>query len=542
MAVLMGIVMLVLAIACANVAGVLLARASGRRREIAVRLAIGAGRGRLIRQMLVESSLLFLGSGAAGLALARAMTTALVARLPTLPLPIDVSLPLDTRALGFALVLSLVAAVLSGLAPALQASRAEVVGDLKADAQGGPERTRLRNAFVISQVAFSIVLVVGAGLFGRALQRAATIDPGFDPRGIELAFLDLSLSGYIETTGPVFARRVVERLRALPGVESATLSAMMPLGMGRMGLGGLSLPGAATPTDRRGPPPAGWLEADWNVVEPDYFKTMRMTLVSGRDFTAADRRGALDVVIVNETAARRMWPNQDPLGKVLVHHLDRRGTSDSTRPMTVVGVARDAKYAFLGEPPTGFVYVPMQQQYIPRTTIVARAADGRRLAAEIRSLLAAMNPNVPVVNAQTFEEYASLGLLPQRIAASVAGSLGVLGLLLAAIGIYGVTAYMVTSRTREIGIRIALGAQRHSVIGMVLRQGMVLTLTGAAIGLVLAAAASRLLGSILFGVNATDPVAFLGAAALFVVIGLAACVTPARRATEIDAMEALRHE
>jgi putative ABC transport system permease protein len=237
-----------------------------------------------------------------------------------------------------------------------------------------------------------------------------------------------------------------------------------------------------------------------------------------------------------------MWPNQDPLGRVLVQHLDRRGTPDSLRPMTVVGVAKDAKYAFLGEEPTGFVYVPMQQQYIPRTTIVARAADGRRLAAEIRSVLTAINPSVPVVSAQTFEEYASLGLIPQRVAASVAGSLGVIGLLLAAIGIYGVTAYMVTSRTREIGIRIALGAQRRGVLGMVLRQGMALTLTGAAIGLALAAAAARLLGSLLFGVDAADPITFTGAAALLVVIGLAACVVPARRATEIDAMEALRYE
>jgi predicted permease len=542
MAVLMGIVTLVLAIACANVAGVLLARASARRREIAVRLAIGAGRGRLIRQMLVESSLLFLAGGAAGLALARSLTTTLVSLLPALPLPIDVSLPLDARAVGFTLALSLGAAVLSGLAPAFHASRAEVVGGLKADAQGGPERMRLRNAFVVSQVAFSIVLVVGAGLFGRALQRAATIDPGFDPRGLELAFLDLSLSGYTETTGPVFAQQVVERVRALPGVRSATVSAMMPLGMGRMGLGGLSLPGAPMPTDRRGPPPAGWLKADWNVVEPDYFKTMRMPLVVGRDFTATDRPGAPYVVIVNETAARQMWPNQDPLGKVLVHHLDRRGTSDSLRPMTVVGVAKDAKYAFLGEEPTGFVYVPMQQQYIPRTTLVARAVDGRRLAADIRSLLASMNPNVPVVNAQTFEEYASLGLVPQRIAASVAGSLGIIGLLRAAIGIYGVTAYMVTSRTREIGIRIALGARPGSVIRMVLRQGMMLTVIGAVIGLVLAAAASRLLGSLLFGVGPTDPISFAGSAVLFVVIGLAACYAPAHRATEIDAMEALRYE
>jgi putative ABC transport system permease protein len=331
-------------------------------------------------------------------------------------------------------------------------------------------------------------------------------------------------------------------VRALPGVDSATVSAVMPLGMGRMGLGGLSLPGAPLPAERRGPPPPGWLKADWNVVEPEYFKTMRVQLVSGRDFTAADRRGAPFVVIVNETAARQMWPNQNPLGQVLVQHLDRRDTPDSLRPMTVVGVAKDAKYASLGEEPTGFVYVPMQQQYIPRAAIVARAADGRRLATDIRSLLAAMNPNVPVVTAQTFEEYASLGLIPQRVAASVAGSLGVIGLLLAAIGIYGVTAYAVTSRTREIGIRIALGAQRRSVVRMVLRQGMALTLTGAAIGLALAAGAGRLLGSLLFGVSAADPITFAGSAVLFVVISLAACFVPARRATRIDAMEALRYE
>jgi predicted permease len=401
---------------------------------------------------------------------------------------------------------------------------------------------RLRNAFVVSQVAFSIVLIVGAGLFGRALQRAATIDPGFDPHGLELAFLDLSLSGYTETTGPVFAQQFVERVRALPGVESASVSAMMPLGMGRMGLGGLSLPGAPMPTERRGPPPPGWLNADWNVVEPGYFQTMKIPLVSGRDFTAADRRGAPWVVIVNERAAHLMWPNQDPIGKVLVHHVDRRGTADSSRPMTVIGVAKDSKYASLGEDPTAFIYVPMQQQYIPRTTVVARASDRRRLAGEVRSLLASMNPNVPIVNAQTFEEYASLGLIPQRVAAAVAGSLGIVGVLLAAIGIYGVTAYMVASRTREIGIRVALGAQQSRVVRMVLRQGMTLTLLGAAIGLVLAAALSRLLGSLLFGVNAGDPITFAGSAVLFVAIGLAACYAPARRATSIDASEALRDE
>ena len=268
---------------------------------------------------------------------------------------------------------------------------------------------------------------------------------------------------------------------------------------------------------------------------------MKLPLVSGRDFTARDRAGMPWVVIVNETAARRMWPNQDPLGKVLTEHISRRGGAD-TRPLTVIGVARDAKYATLGDGPTPFVYVPMQQQYLPRLTIMARASEGQRLTAPIRALLASMNPNVPIVQSNTLEDYASLGLVPQRVAAAVSGSLGVVGLLLAAIGIYGVTAYMVTSRTREIGIRMALGAQPGRVVRMVLRQGLMLTGAGAAIGLALAAGASQLLGSLLFGVDATDPIAFVGAALLFVAIGLAACVTPARRATEIDAMQALRYD
>jgi predicted permease len=541
--VLMGLVALVLAIACANVTGVLLARASGRRREIAIRLAIGAGRARLVRQMLIESSLLFLIGGAASLGLARLMTDAIVTLLPTLPLPLDVSLPLDARAIAFTFAISLIAALLSGIAPAFHASSASVAAAMKGDAQGGPERTRLRQAFVVSQVAFSLVLVIGAGLFVRGLQRAATIDPGFDPHGVELASVDLSISGYTDVTGPAFSEQIVERVRSLPGVRDASLSAMMPLGIGRMGLGALSLPGAPPPDAGRSRVPApGWLDADWNVVESGYFATMKMPLISGRDFTAADRGGAPWVVIVNETAARRMWPNQDPIGKVLVHHLDRRGRADSSRPMTVIGVAKDAKYASLGEEATAFVYVPNLQQYLPRTTIVARSVDGRRLAAEIRGLLASMDPNVPIVLSQTLDDYAAVGLTPQRIAASVAGSLGMVGLLLAAIGIYGVTAYMVTSRTREIGIRIALGARTGAVVHMVLRQGMMLTLAGAAIGLLLAAGTSRLLGSLLFGVGATDPLTFAGVTVLFCAIGLAACYVPARRASEIDATEALRYE
>ena len=536
MAVLMAIVMLVLAIACANVAGVLLARATTRRREIAVRLAIGAGRGRLIRQMLVESTLLFLIGGSGGLVLARLMTGALLSLLPAVPLPIDVTLALDGRAVVFTLTLSLVAAILSGLAPAFHASRAEVVGALKSDTQGGPERIWLRHAFVVSQVALSIVLVVGAGLFARALQRASEIDPGFDPHGVELATLDLSLGGYTADTGRVFARELIRRVRETPGVQAAALSAVMPLGDRGIGLGGLAVPGVELRNGRR------FFDVDWNVITPGYFATMKMTLLTGRDFSDADREGTPSVVIVNETAARQWWPRQDALGKTLLQETGRPDAPDAVRTLTVVGVARDSKYRNLGEDPRPFVYVPIEQQYMSRTVIAARSAHGQRLAGELRALVASMNPNLPIVQALTFDAYSQLGLLPQRIAASVAGSLGLVGVLLAAIGIYGVTAYMVSSRTREIGIRMALGAERASVVRMVLRQGLTLTMIGAAIGLAVAAAASRLLGSLLFGVGATDPLTFIGSTLLFFVVGAAACYVPARRATAIGAMDALRYD
>jgi predicted permease len=533
LAVMMGATGLVLTIACVNVAGVLLARAASRRREIAVRLAIGAGRWRLIRQMLIETAMLFLLSMAASLVLARLMTDGIVALLPTLPFQIGVSLALDGRAIAFALGLALIASVLSGLAPAFSGSRAEVLAGLRSEAQSAPDRVRLRHAFVVAQVAFSIVLVVAAGLFARALRHATAIDPGFDPHGVELAALDLSLAGHTDATGTAFGRDLIERVRALPGVQSATLIRVVPLGGTRMGLGGLAIPGQTPPDGRR------YFDADWNIVEPGYFATMRAALTAGRDFAASDRAGMPAVAIVNETAARRFFPGQDPIGRLM---LQQEGTPDGDRTLTVVGVARDSKNQGLDEPARPFVYVPFQQQYSPRMTIAARSTNGQRLATELRKLLVSMDPKLPIVTAQTLEDYASIGLVPQRVAASVSGSLGVVGLLLAAIGIYGVTAYLVTSRTREIGIRVALGAQPRDVTRMVIGQGLRLTLIGAAIGVVLAIGAGQLIASFLMGVGPLDPLTFSSALLLFTIIGIVACYVPARRALRISANEALRYE
>jgi predicted permease len=543
LALLMGLVSMVLVIACANLAGILLARGRARRVEIAVRLALGAGRSRLIRQLLAETLLLFVLGGAAGLLLARWLTTVLVSRLlPEFPVPVNLSLPLDGRVVLFAMGLSLVAALCSGLAPALQGSKADVVSALKAGIQGPADRLRLRNAFVVAQIAFSILLVIAAGLLGRALQRVHATDAGFDPRGVELASIDLSLAGYTEATGPAFARTLLQRVRELPGVQSAAIADATP----RPGvIGGMF---GDTITVAGVTPPNGdpSFMATWTIVEPGYFSTLRIPLVAGRDFTAADRSGAPSVIIVPAAVARQLWPGQNAVGKSVVYQTGRRsGPGGPPLPpvsLEVVGVAKDLK----GDGPRGpasmvQAYAPLQQRYTPRLTIMARDAGGRRTAADIRGVVQSLDANLPILSARTLEDEITGPVQTQlRVAASVSGSVGIVSLLLAAIGIYGVTAYLVGRRTREIGIRLALGAHRGQILGMILRQGMALVAIGSAIGLLLAAAASRSLTRLLFGVPPLDPVTFGGAALLFAAIGLAACYVPARRATRVDAMNALR--
>jgi predicted permease len=537
---LIGLVSLVLLAACANVSGLLLARGASRQPEIALRVALGAARARVVRQLLMETLLLFAAGAAAGLILAGGLTPWLVARLPAMPFPLALSIVLDGRVLAFTIALTLVAALVSGLVPALQACRPDPVAKMKDASQGPAGRSRLRNLFVITQMASSVALLIGAFLFVRALERAGSIDRGFDARGVELASLDLSAAGYSDTAAPLFWRELIDRVRQLNGVEAATLARVVPGGFEGIGLGLWPL-GAVN-----GSSPAPF-EPDGNIVEPGYFATLHIPLVAGRDFGPEDRAGTQPVAIVGEAAARHFWPGENPLGKFLAQSVGGPGKPPTTRTLLVVGVARDIKSTSLVDGLSeSFLYLPLQQQYVAHLTstmtIVTRARPDQPVAGAIRALLASLNKNPMIVNSRTLEDSVALGLVPQRVAASAAGCLGIFGLLLAAIGIYGVTAFAVTQRMREFGVRMALGARSTDIVLMVLRQGVRMALVGCVFGLSLAAAASQLLSGFLFGVPSLDPVLFGGAALLASAIGLAACFGPAYRATRTDALIVLRHE
>jgi putative ABC transport system permease protein len=528
----------VLAVACANVAAVLLARAAARRREIAVRLAIGAGRSRLIRQLLMETAVLFGVGGLVGLALAYVLTPIVEARLPSLPLPVNLSLALDFRVFAFTAALTLVAALVSGLVPATQASAIRLTGPLENDAHGSARGSRLQSAFVLAQVTLSILLVAITGTFVRALAEAGSTEPGFESRGVEIASVDTMLAKYPAARVPSFWRELAERVRRMPGVESATVAAALPGGFESMGLGltDPERPAAGAPDEFE---PAG------NMVEPGYFGTLRIPLLAGRDFDETDTVGSEPVVILGEGAARHFWPDESALGKYLQQPVF--GTKQIRR-VRVVGIVGDIKSSTLIDGLTdSFVYLPLQQQpYVERImasmTVVARTSHGRRFADEIAALVASIDPRLQTTTSAMLSDSIALGLVPQRIVASVAGCLGSIGLLLAAIGIYGVTTFAVTRRMREFGIRIALGARRADIVRIVLRRGLILLTIGCAIGLSLGALAGRVLSVFLFGIPAFEPVTFAGTALIFAVAGLAASYGPARRATRVDPLIALRDE
>jgi predicted permease len=532
------VVGIVLLIACANVANLLLARAATRRREIAIRLAMGAGRLRLIRQLLTESLLLALLGAAAGLLLALWINHLLMAVQPPFPPPMEfrADLRLDWRALGFTLLLSMLTGMIFGLAPAWAATRPDVVPALKDETgTSGGRRFSLRNLLVVSQVALSLLLLIGAGLFIRSLRHAQAIDLGFGADNRLVMTLDLGLQGYSEERGRQFYQQLVERLAATPGVRSIAIADYLPLGfMGKFDQ--ISIEGQPPPT--AGPP----IVAHRHSIGLRYFETMGIPFLRGRDFTAGDTVSSERVVIVNETLARRHWPNLKDIGEVIGRRI-RIGPDPNAPWNLIVGVAGDCKYWALAEEPQDGMWTPLAQNYAPSFQAVTRTANETpNIAASLRREVAALDPNLPIQNITTLRDHVGLRMWPARMSAGLMTALGGLGLLLAAVGLYGVMSYVVARRTREIGIRMALGAQARDMVKMIIGQGLRLTLAGVAIGLAAALAVARLVANLLYGVSARDPITFVVVPLALAAVAWLACYIPARRATKVDPLIALRHE
>jgi len=525
----------VLLIACSNVAGILLARAIERRREIATRLALGATPSRILKQLLIEGLILALAAGAVSIPLAFAVVQLLASYQPSLPVPIPIELKVDPRVMTFAMVLSAFCAILFALLPGVRASRVPLAPALHGThATADRRRSWLRQGLVAGQVAMSLLLLVAAGLFVRSLQRAGSIDPGFDVRGVDTLQIDTHIAGYrTDAEGVRVVESLIDRFKALPGITAVAASRMIPLQGGGLSLGTLRVPG------RVGPNGSEEIDADWDVVSPDYFATLQMRIVRGRAFTAQDRTGAPRVAIVNERFAAEAWPGQDPIGKQLIQG------ADTESRLAIVGVAQMSKYRTINESPHNFIYVPLAQQFLSDVTFYARhsaVGGGHSRINDLRQALIAFDPMLPVVHTQTMEVATTLGLLPQTIAAWVAGTVGVIGLLLSAFGLYGLTAFSVAQRTREIAIRVALGASREGVLWLVLRDAGRLAAVGAAVGLALSALVGSLLDALLIGVQPIDPLAFGVAIALLGSAMAVASIVPARRATSMDPLPALRTE
>lgn len=530
MALLMVVVGLVLLTACANVANLLLARGTGRSREIGVRLAMGAGRGRLIRQLLTESVLLASAGGIFGILVAVWVMSTLTSFTPPVPVPIALDLQLNATVMVFAVALSIVTGVLFGLAPALHASRANIVPVLKDDTSAARgRRSRLRSAFVVAQVACSMLLLVGASLFVRSLQRARAIDIGFDPSNMIVLSLNPALQGYDEARGRALFERLLDRIRAVPGVRSVALAESVPLELGGSRRG--------TVIEGYQPQPGEDTETAYNVVGAGYFETMGIPLVRGRSLSDADRSGSLPVVIVNEAFARRYWSGADPLGK----RISANGNAGPFRE--VIGVVPTGKYRTLGEEPRPFYYLPLAQEYHGAVTLhVKVVSNPRDVLPTVRDAIRSVDASVPVFDAKTMEDQLLVALLPARLAGTLLGAFGIVALLLASVGIYGVMSYSVAQRTREMGVRMALGAAGGDLLRLVVGEGARLTAVGTAIGLAAAIGITRFVASLLYGISPTDVAAFVFASAVLTATALLACYIPARRAIRIDPVVALRYE
>ena len=530
LAVLMAAVAIVLLIACANIANLLLARAASRRKEIAVRLALGSTRWRMLGQMLTESFVLASCGAAVGLTLAFWTARSLPAFLP----PYGIQVSFDTRpdvvVLAFTLGLTVITTVLFGLAPALQASKPDLVAALKDNAAAlgqGQRKFPLQHALVISQMALSTVALISAGLFVRSLREAYEADPGFDPHRVLLASFDPFLSGHDDNHGREFYRRLIERVRTLPGVQSVTLARRLPLTLSGIAFANVVIDGYTPAKDED-------MHLNYETVGPDYFRTMRIPLVQGRDFDERDNEHARGVVIINETMARRYWTGGDALGRRI--KLDKSW-------LQIVGIAKDVKNRTLNEALQPFLYVPFLQDYRSNMILVARTViEPKTMFHAVRAETAALDPKIPMFDAKTFEEHIGLSLFLQRMAATILSIFGLLALSLTAVGVYGVMAYAVSQRTRELGIRISIGASRSDVLKLILGQGLTLSVVGLIGGLVTALVVTRFSAHLLYGVSSADPVTFTVIALLLLGVAVVSGYFPARRATRIDPVVALRME
>jgi predicted permease len=526
---------LVLLVACANVANLTLARATTRAREIGIRLAIGAGRGRIVRQLLTESVLLSLLGGALGCAFAYWGTGLIQATVPPVPYPISLEFGLDRNALKWMLLVSLLTGVVFGLAPALLASRADLVNVIKGGApqQTSRRRWNLRGALVVAQVTISIVVLICAGLFIRSLRAALETDPGFRTENLITMQINPKLLGYDQQAVWRLFPELQRRVEALPGVRAAALTDDLPLQAGNLRRGPVVKEGEADP-----PPNQGFI-SDCSYVSPKYFDAVRTPLVLGRDFTEHDGPDAPPVVIVNQEFARRFYGGvEQALGK-------RFRLGPGTPLMEVVGVAKDGLYRDLYEDRRPFMFLPLYQQTYAAVAVVvsAQSAGALQTVAEgARREIAKVDPRLPVYGVMTGEENMTIAYWGPRLAAGMASTFGVLALLLATMGLYSVMTYDVSRRTHEIGIRMALGARVRHVLRLVVSQGMRMALVGIALGLAGALALTRVLESLLLGVGATDFVTFVGVPLLLVAVALLACYIPARRAARVDPLIALRHD
>lgn len=534
----MAIVGFVLLTACANIASLLLISTAGRRREIAVRLALGASRFALLRQFLVETTLLSLLGGAAALFLSIWCSELLLRFNPIPSIPLRFDFGLDYRLASYTFLISIFSGIFLGLAPSMPFLKSDLIHGLKNESgmsTRGYQGSRLRNIFVISQVALSLILLIGAGLFLQSLNRAASVELGFDPNHGLAMDLDLKSLGYSDQKGMQLYDQILNRMNRVPGIQTASLANLAPLDF--------STPHTGILVDGYQPESgANSIPVSYNRVSPGYFQTLKISLKGGRDFTERDRADSPGVVIINETMANRFWPNQEVIGKQF--RLEGKASAAILpKTVTVVGIAQNVKYRTLGEAPEAHLYFPFAQHYDPEMTLLVRTTtDPENMLQTVQRELQSVHGSIQGFFARTLLQHAAFSLLPARMAATLSSIFGAMALLLASVGIFGAVGYSVAQRTREIGIRMALGAQPQDILNLVIRYGVQIVAAGILIGVFASVGLTRFASTLLYGIDPVDPLTFLSVSSLLLLVALLACYLPARKAMRVEPTIALKYE